>query len=92
MFSMIKLPEKHYSIKAVLYNVIATYGTYYGFPGIAFNVKDQNNYDFVMIRSVFILYLLSRGYKSLATERACTPPPPPIRNLLICKKCLIRSK
>ena len=54
VISPLKLPEDHYSVTAKLYNVVALYGTYYGFPGIAFNVQDKNNYDFVTIRLVII--------------------------------------
>jgi len=50
VISPLKLPEDHYSVTAKLYNVVALYGTYYGFPGIAFNVQDKSNYDFVTIR------------------------------------------
>ena len=52
VFSPTRLSEEHYSVRAELYNVIAFYGAYYGFPGIAFNVEDRDNFDFVMIRSV----------------------------------------
>ena len=40
----------NYAVTADMYNVIGYHGVDYGFPGIAYNIENNQNFDFVYIR------------------------------------------
>eukprot|EP00795_Rhopilema_esculentum_P008277 gene8277-14233_t len=62
VFVPFTIPEKQYVAKAKIYNVISFFGTYYGFPGIAFNIENGKNFDFVIIRLHSRLGCFQTGY------------------------------
>ena len=40
----------NYAVTADMYSVIGYHGVDYGFPGIAYNIENNQNFDFVYIR------------------------------------------
>jgi len=50
IFSTKRLPAMNYAVTADMYNVIGYHGVDYGFPGIAYNIENNQNFDFVYIR------------------------------------------
>eukprot|EP00794_Sanderia_malayensis_P012108 gene12108-13359_t len=50
IFSKQRLPITNYLVTAMMYNINGFHGRQYGFPGIAFNIENSHNYDFVYIR------------------------------------------
>eukprot|EP00795_Rhopilema_esculentum_P008279 gene8279-14236_t len=50
VFSTKKIPQLNYAVTAELYNVIGYHSVDYGFPGIAYNIENNQNFDFVFLR------------------------------------------
>ena len=50
VFSSEKASGEHYVVKTKLYNIKSTVGINYGSIGLAFNIADNQNFDFIIFR------------------------------------------
>ena len=50
VFSFTQIKETNYVVSASMYNVIGYHGINYGFPGLAYNIENNQNFDFVYVR------------------------------------------
>lgn len=71
VFSARKLSDMNYVVTAEMYNVIGYHGIDYGFPGIAYNIENNQNFDFVYLRYVLLFVIIGIVSKMKVSEAPC---------------------
>lgn len=62
IFSTRKIPDMNYLVTADVYNVVGYHGIDYGFPGIAYNIENNQNFDFVYLRYEEVISVIQTNF------------------------------